>query len=79
VAAFDEYIGKVTDFVELMRRDGSPSKEFHCPGSADEIRKGLPVMVGPGANPGIILRGDTFMELGTSRSRPARACPSDRC
>jgi CO dehydrogenase/acetyl-CoA synthase beta subunit len=64
VAVFDEYIGKVAEYTEAMRAGGSPVQEFDCAGSSEDLRAGLPVKVGPGANPGIILRSDTFMELG---------------
>jgi CO dehydrogenase/acetyl-CoA synthase beta subunit len=64
VAAFDEYIGKVAEYARALRAGGGPVQEFDCSGSPEELRAGLPVKVGPGANPGIILRSDTFMELG---------------
>jgi len=64
VAAFDEYIGEVAEYAAALRAGGGRVREFDCAGSAEELRAGLPVRVGPGANPGIILRSDTFMELG---------------
>ncbi|MBW1683845.1 MAG: hypothetical protein JRS35_02160, partial [Deltaproteobacteria bacterium] len=64
MAAFDEYIGKVAEYAAALRAGGGPVQEFDCSGSPEELRAGLPVKVGPGANPGIILRSDTFMELG---------------
>ena len=39
-------------------------REFVCPESTATLAKERPIQVGPGANPGIILRGDTFVELG---------------
>jgi len=64
VAVFDEYIGKVAEYAAALRAGGGPVREFDCAGPPEELRAGLPVKVGPGANPGIILRSDTFMELG---------------
>ena len=66
MAIFDEYIQKVAEYVETMRQKGHPSKEFSCPEVLTEngLTKDLPIKVGPKANPGIILRDDTFAELG---------------
>ena len=58
MAAFDECIGQVSDYVKEMRRAGRPVSEF-------EAQRELPVEVGPNAAAGIILRGDTFVELGS--------------
>jgi CO dehydrogenase/acetyl-CoA synthase beta subunit len=43
-------------------------QEFDYSGSPEELRAGLPVEVGPSANPGIVLRGDTFVELGNPQA-----------
>jgi CO dehydrogenase/acetyl-CoA synthase beta subunit len=64
MSVFDEYIDKVSEYLENIRRDGRQIREFPCPSSVDELKEGLPVQVGPGVNPGIILRSDTFTELG---------------
>jgi len=56
---FNEYIEKIREYLK-----GHDGKEVVCPSSVEDIRKGLPVQVGPGSNPGIILRSDTFVELG---------------
>jgi CO dehydrogenase/acetyl-CoA synthase beta subunit len=64
VAVFDEYIGKLAEYAAALRAGGAPVQEFDCTGSPEALRAGLPVKVGPGSNPGIILRSDTFMELG---------------
>ncbi|GEM_PF-377638 len=59
MSGFNDHIEKVHEY--LQSRD---TKEFNCPSSVDELQAGMPVQVGPGANPGIILRSDTFAELG---------------
>lgn len=64
MTTFDEQIGTVGAFVDEMRAKGRPARVFTCPLSVPALEDGLPVRVGPGANPGIILRGDTFVELG---------------
>ena len=59
MSSFNDHITKVREYLQ-----GHEAKEFDCPVSVDELRKGLPVQVGPGVNPGIIMRSDTFAELG---------------
>jgi CO dehydrogenase/acetyl-CoA synthase beta subunit len=64
MAVFDSYIEKVASYAQEIRSQGSPVREFDCSGPPEKLRHGLPMAVGPNANPGIILRGDTFLELG---------------
>jgi CO dehydrogenase/acetyl-CoA synthase beta subunit len=65
MAQFDQYIEKVSRYIEEMRSQGHRVVEFDRPGSPEELREGLPIAVGPNANPGIVLRSDTFLELGS--------------
>jgi CO dehydrogenase/acetyl-CoA synthase beta subunit len=64
MSAFDRYIEDVIGFSESLRKRGGPVKEFDCRGTPQRLQEDLPIAVGPGANPGIILRSDTFLELG---------------
>lgn len=64
MAVFDEYIEKVNEYVKNLRDNITDIKEFDCPDSIEEIKEGLPIKIGPKANPRIILRGETHMELG---------------
>ena len=64
MAAFDRYIEAVLGYSESMQRKERACKQFDCPGSPETLRETLPIAIGPGANPGIVLRGDTFLELG---------------
>jgi CO dehydrogenase/acetyl-CoA synthase beta subunit len=64
MAIFDEYIQKVKKYIEQIQATDILAQEFFCTGPADNIQGGLPIKVGPNANPGIILRGDMFIELG---------------
>jgi CO dehydrogenase/acetyl-CoA synthase beta subunit len=64
MAAFDRYIVDVLGFSESMQQSGCAFKQFDCPEPAEELRESLPIEIGAGANPGIILRGDVFLELG---------------
>jgi CO dehydrogenase/acetyl-CoA synthase beta subunit len=64
VTVFDVYIQKVAEYVEAMRARGREIRTFQAPLSSVRHGKRLPIRVGPGANPGIILRDDTSVELG---------------
>lgn len=64
MAVFDIYIREVAAYVEKLREEGVRSKEFSCLESPERIQEQLPVRVGPNANPRIILRSDTHVELG---------------
>ena len=68
MARFDEYIEKVSRYIEEMRSGAAPALEFDRPGSPEKLREGLPIRVGPNANPGIILRSETFVELGNPQA-----------
>jgi len=65
VAIFDVYVNKIADYVESVRGKGRQIREFDCPGDPSRLLDGLPVRVGPEAGSGVILRGDTFVELGS--------------
>jgi len=64
MAAFDRYIVDVLGFADSMQQRGRAFKRFDCPESPEEVREALPIEIGSGAHSGIILRGDTFLELG---------------
>ena len=64
MTAFDRHIEDVLGFSESLQQKGVPGRQFLCPEPPDVLREALPIAVGEGANPGIILRGDTFLELG---------------
>jgi len=65
MAVFDAYIRKVAEYIEASRDSGRQVRIFDCPDAPDRLLDGLPVRVGPGASSGIVLRGDTFAELGS--------------
>lgn len=64
MAIFDVYIKMTAEYTDELREKGRNVKELDCPTVLSELKEGLPIRVGPQANPGIILRGDTFVELG---------------
>jgi CO dehydrogenase/acetyl-CoA synthase beta subunit len=61
---FDDYIEGVCRYIELLQEQDRPAKSFCFPSDPEQLREGLPVQIGVKANQGIILRGDTFLELG---------------
>lgn len=69
VGPYDECIIELGARVDTIRGRMAPSapsapsvrETFH---PQESLLDGLPVAVGPGANPGVILRSDTFVELG---------------
>lgn len=60
MSVYDDYIERVRGYLKERQ-----VREFICPASVDDLMVGLPVRVGPGANPGIILRSDMYVELGS--------------
>lgn len=68
MALFDEYIEKVCAYREELRIRGDGVQQFQHPGAPEQVARGLPIRLGPGANPGIVLRGDTYLELGNPQA-----------
>ncbi len=64
MAVFDEDIKQVAGYVKKLQESDLQVREFFCNGLSENLAEELPIQVGPEANPGIILRGDTFVELG---------------
>jgi len=64
MALFDAYIKKLAEYQQELQGKGRQVKKIVCPTNISELKEGLPVLVGPKASSGIILRGDTFVELG---------------
>ncbi len=65
MAVFDVYIKKVAEYIEAMQAGGRQVRIFDCPITPERLLDELPIKVGPGADSGIVLRGDTFAELGS--------------
>jgi CO dehydrogenase/acetyl-CoA synthase beta subunit len=65
MATFDSQIRKVAEYAAELRAKGRTARAFASPCSVGELKDDLPIHVGPGANRGIILRSDTFVELGS--------------
>jgi CO dehydrogenase/acetyl-CoA synthase beta subunit len=61
---FDPYIKFIASQIGEIIADGSRVRSVTVLGSPSEIIGSLPIKVGKGANRGIVLRSDTFAELG---------------
>jgi len=65
VSAFDGCISELRACLDSLRqRAPSAAKELHHPGSPDALVEDLPVGFGEGSNAGVLLRSDTYLELG---------------
>ncbi|MEA1958415.1 MAG: carbon monoxide dehydrogenase [Chloroflexota bacterium] len=64
MAVFDAYIKKINDYKDDLRDKGRLIRTYDCPSSVGDLLNGLPVRVGPNAGSGLVLRSDTFVELG---------------
>ncbi|MDM7998854.1 MAG: hypothetical protein QUS33_02335, partial [Dehalococcoidia bacterium] len=54
-----------------LRSKSRQIREFQAPSAVSKLLEDLPVRVGPRANQGIILRGDTFLEIGNPEAGSA--------
>jgi CO dehydrogenase/acetyl-CoA synthase beta subunit len=62
MVVFDPYIKKISDYLEVLKSKERRIKVFNS--TYLKIKENLPFTVGKNANSGIILRQDTFVELG---------------
>ena len=65
MSIFDPYFKKLAEYVEGLRGKGRQILEINCPTGHDDLRAGLTVKVGPKSSGGVILRSDTYTELGS--------------
>ncbi len=64
MAVFDPYFRKLADQLAAIRQRGESVREFDCPRTVDDLLAALPIRVGPGSSPRVVLRSETFVELG---------------
>ena len=65
MAPFDDCIRDLRTCVDSLRqRAPHAAKELHHPGAPGHLVEGLPIHFGADSNPGVLLRSDTFLELG---------------
>ena len=60
----DPYVAKIARYIEDVRRNKGIVRTFQCPSTVNKLLSNLPIRTGPDAGSGIILREDTFIELG---------------
>jgi CO dehydrogenase/acetyl-CoA synthase beta subunit len=58
------HLPRVRDYVAQKKQQGREVREIECDTGGERLVAGLPVRVGPDAEKGIILKEDTFVELG---------------
>ena len=63
---FDVLIGELRSRIEEWKNSGRKTREIQCPTSVEELEKGLPL-----GGRRIILREDTFVELGNPKTASA--------
>lgn len=61
MAIFDTYIEQTDGYAEEMHEKGRLVREL----SSADIPAALSLKIGPGASPGIVMKSDTFLELGS--------------
>ncbi len=63
--AYDLYMDKIDSMLAELRAQGQLIREFDAAGDPRALIDALPISVGPGSQKGLILRGDTYTELGS--------------
>jgi CO dehydrogenase/acetyl-CoA synthase beta subunit len=64
VRASEVHLPRVRDYVAQKKARGGVVREIHCDTRGERLVADLPVRVGPDAEAGIIVKEDTFVELG---------------
>jgi CO dehydrogenase/acetyl-CoA synthase beta subunit len=64
LGTFDIYVKKISEYIEGMLRRQRQVRKMNHPGRSEKLIEGLTVRVGVGAQPGVILKEDTCVELG---------------
>ena len=71
MSIFDPYISEIIKYAEQLQKGGSQVKHIDCAASPDQLLNGLPIKAGPQSSGGVILRSDTFVELGSPEAGSA--------
>ena len=67
--SYEAYIKELRDYLDEKRQAKKSFREIRCPYDPSLLIEGLPIKIGPRANPrAIILQEDTHIELGNPRS-----------
>ena len=62
--AYEIHLARVREYIAEKKRQGRQVREIDCDTGDETLVHGLPVHVGPGVKRNIILKEDTFVELG---------------
>ena len=65
MATFDVYVNRIAEYVEEIRSNEKKVREMNYPTTGSNLLEGLPIRVGSGAQPSVILKEDTYVELGS--------------
>jgi CO dehydrogenase/acetyl-CoA synthase beta subunit len=71
MSIYDAYIPKIAEYISALQAKGRQIREFNAPSDIGQLQQGLPIRVGPGASQGIILRSDSFIEIGNPEAGSA--------
>lgn len=64
MSIYDAYLAKIAEYTDGLRQKGRQVRVFQCPSDIGQLVEKLPIRIGPGATPGVILRSDSFIEIG---------------
>jgi CO dehydrogenase/acetyl-CoA synthase beta subunit len=64
MSPFDAYIEQISKYIQNRHNDGAQVRVLRSPSDPTPIDM-TPIRVGPGASSGIVLKSDTFVELGS--------------
>lgn len=65
MAVFDPFIADITDYIELLREKDRQVRELFAPSDLDSIISRLSIKAGSKSASNIVLKSDTFLELGS--------------
>ncbi len=65
MAAFDSYINEVHTFTGELREQKRELRDLAFSSDPSSLSEVPPIKIGPGASSGIVLKSDTFVELGS--------------
>ena len=64
MADLNAYFSQIAQYLKEKQKDTQGVRVLQCPTQVNRLLRNLPISIGPDAGSGIILREDTFIELG---------------
>jgi len=64
MADLNAYFSRIAKYIKEKRTDKQGVRTIQCPTQVNHLLRNLPISIGPDAGSGIVLREDTFIELG---------------